>query len=71
MANVLRDRHIKYNEQLDFCKKLEENGDAMIIRPTIDMNIDRFERDKNKLKAIYQNGYDLIVNNKEKILKYI
>jgi predicted patatin/cPLA2 family phospholipase len=71
LANVLRDRHIKYNEQLDFCKKLEENGDAMIIRPTIDMNIDRFERDKNKLKAIYQNGYDLIVNNKEKILKYI
>ncbi|WP_238917689.1 patatin family protein [Clostridium sp. YIM B02555] len=71
LANVLRDRHIKYNEQLDFCKKLEENGDAMIIRPTVDMNIDRFERDKNKLKAIYQNGYDLIVNNKEKILKYI
>ncbi|WP_459479966.1 patatin-like phospholipase family protein [Clostridium saccharoperbutylacetonicum] len=71
LANVLRDRHIKYNEQLDFCKKLEENGEAMIIRPTIDMNIDRFERDKNKLKAIYQNGYDLIVNNKEKILKYI
>ncbi|MFT8351924.1 patatin-like phospholipase family protein [Clostridium saccharoperbutylacetonicum] len=71
LANVLRNRHIKYNEQLDFCKKLEENGEAMIIRPTIDMNIDRFERDKNKLKAIYQNGYDLIVNNKEKILKYI
>ncbi|AGF54164.1 putative patatin/cPLA2 family phospholipase [Clostridium saccharoperbutylacetonicum] len=71
LANVLRDRHIKYNEQLDFCKKLEENGEAMIIRPTVDMNIDRFERDKNKLKAIYQNGYDLIVNNKEKILKYI
>lgn len=71
LANVLRDRHIKYNEQLDFCKKLEDNGEAMIIRPTVDMNIDRFERDKNKLKAIYQNGYDLIVNNKEKILKYI
>ena len=71
LANVLRDRHIKYNEQLDFCNKLEENGEAMIIRPTIDMNIDRFERDKNKLKAIYKNGYDLIVNNKEKILKYI
>jgi hypothetical protein len=32
------------------------------------MDISRFERDKNKLKAIYQNGYDLIINGKEKIL---
>ena len=71
LAKVLKDRHIKYNEQLDFCKQLEENGKAIIIRPTISMDINRFERDKNKLKAIYQNGYDLIMNDKEKILNYI
>ena len=71
LANVLIERHIKYNEQLDYCKKLEERGKAMIIRPTISMDINRFERDKNKLKAIYQNGYDLIMNDKEKILNYI
>ena len=71
LAKVLRDRYIKYNEQLDYCKKLEENGKAMIIRPTISMDINRFERDKTKLKAIYQNGYDLIMKDKEKILKYI
>jgi predicted patatin/cPLA2 family phospholipase len=67
----LRDRYIKYNNQLDYCKKLEEEGKAMIIRPTINMDIDRFERDKNKLRDIYQNGYDLIIKDKEKILKYI
>ena len=71
LAKVLKDRHIKYNEQLDYCKELEENGKAIIIRPTISMDISRFERDKNKLKAIYQNGYDLIINDKEKILNYI
>lgn len=71
LAKVLRDRHIKYNEQLDYCKKLEENGNAMIIRPTISMDINRFERDKSKLKDIYQNGYDLIIKDKEKILEYI
>jgi predicted patatin/cPLA2 family phospholipase len=71
LAKVLKDRHIKYNEQLDFCKELEESGKAIIIRPTISMDINRFERDKNKLKAIYQNGYDLIIKDKEKILDYI
>jgi len=71
LAKVLKDRHIKYNEQLDYCKELENNGKAIIIRPTISMDISRFERDKSKLKAIYQNGYDLIMNDKEKILNYI
>lgn len=71
LAEVLRYRYIKYNEQLDYCKKLEKSEKAIIIRPTISMDIDRFERDKSKLKAIYQNGYDLIINDKEKILNYI
>jgi predicted patatin/cPLA2 family phospholipase len=71
LAKVIMDRHIKYNEQLDYCKELEENGKAIIIRPTISMDINRFERDKSKLKAIYQNGYDLIIKDKEKILNYI
>ncbi|WP_160688649.1 patatin family protein [Clostridium sp. C2-6-12] len=71
LAKVLRDRYIKYNDQLDYCKKLEDEGKAMIIRPTVNMDIDRFERDKNKLRDIYQNGYDLIMKDKEKILKYI
>lgn len=71
LASVLRDRHIKYNEQLDYCKELEERGEAIIINPTISMDISRFERNKNKLKAIYQNGYDLIIRDKEKILSYL
>lgn len=57
--------------KLDYCKELEESGKALIIRPSISMDISRFERNKSKLKAIYQNGYDLIIQNKEKILKYI
>lgn len=71
LADTLRDRHIKYNEQLEFCNKLEEEGKAIIIRPTISMDISRFERNKDRLKDIYQNGYDLIMKDREKILNYI
>jgi hypothetical protein len=35
------------------------------------MDINRFEKNKIKLKAIYQNGYNSIIINKEKILRYI
>lgn len=71
LAKVLKDRHIKYNEQLDYWKELEESGKAIIIRPTIAMDISRFERDKNKLKAIYQNGYDLVIKDKDKSFNYL
>jgi predicted patatin/cPLA2 family phospholipase len=71
LARVLLDRHTKYNEQLDYCKELEKSGKAIIIRPTVSMDISRFERDKNKLKAIYRNGYDLIIKDKERIINYM
>ena len=71
LANVLRERHNKYNEQLDYCKQLEDRGKALIIRPSISMDISRFERNKSKLKSIYQNGYNLVIKNKEKILNYL
>jgi len=35
------------------------------------MDISRFERDKNKLKAIYQNGYDLVIKDKDKSFNYL
>lgn len=71
LAEVLKNRYSEYNKQLDYCKKLEDEGKAIVIRPTIEMDVGRFEKDREKLKAIYKNGYDLIVNDKENILRYI
>ena len=33
------------------------------------MDVGRFERDKVKLRNIYNNGYDLVIENKEKIFE--
>ena len=71
LAEALNNRYSEYNEQIKFCEELEKNGDAIIIRPTIKMDISRFERNKDKLKEIYQNGYELVIKSKEKILNYI
>ena len=35
------------------------------------MDVGRFERDKVKLRNIYNNGYDLVIENKEKILEFL
>lgn len=71
LAEVLNNRYSEYNRQIKLCEELEKNGEAIIIRPTIKMNISRFERDKNKLKEIYNNGYNLIINDKDKIKNFL
>ncbi|AOR22509.1 patatin-like phospholipase family protein [Clostridium taeniosporum] len=71
LAEALKNRHIQYNNQLDYCKELENKNEAIIIRPTIEMNIGRFERDKNKLKEIYNNGYNETIKIREKLIKFI
>lgn len=71
LANILKERHIEYNKQLDLCEKLENNKEAIIIRPTIKMNVRRFERDKRKLKDIYKNGYEETMKIKDKLLEFM
>lgn len=71
LAEVLNNRYSEYNEQVKFCEDLEKKGEAIIIRPTIKMDVSRFERNKEKLKSIYQNGYDIVIKQKEKILNYM
>lgn len=71
LADVLNNRYSEYNSQIKFCEELEKKGDAIIIRPTVKMDVSRFERDKNKLKEIYNNGYNLIIKDKEKICSFL
>lgn len=71
LANALRNRHIEYNVQLDYCKELENKKEAIVIRPTIRMDVGRFERNKDKLKAIYNNGYNETMKIKDELIKFI
>ena len=71
LAEVLRNRYLEYNKQLDYCNELEKNDKALIIRPRVRMNISRFEKDKEKLRDIYTDGYDIVINNKDRILGFI
>ena len=37
---------------------MEEEGNAIVIRPQRPIEVDRMERDTAKLLALYQEGYD-------------
>lgn len=67
MVEPLMNRHVMYNEQLEYCNQLEKEGRAVILRPTEEVQIESFEKDLEKIKKIYQYGYDLAIQNMDKI----
>jgi predicted patatin/cPLA2 family phospholipase len=54
---AIAERHIIYNETLDFIKQLEKDGSAFVIRPDEKLPVGRVERDKSKLYHVYDVGY--------------
>jgi len=67
LVNTIQRRHEVYNAQLDLCAALERKGDAVLLRPTWETNVDRFEGDMDNLYTLYRYGYDLTCTHIEEI----
>lgn len=67
LKEPLLTRHNHYNETIRFCEELEAQGKAVIIRPTLEQSIESFEKDVNKLREGYNNGYKMATENLDKI----
>ena len=49
-------RHEIYNETLDFIRRLERDGTAVVIAPSLPVEISRFEKDLRRLESLYKSG---------------
>lgn len=56
MVELLKMRHQIYNDTFDFIKEMEREGKAFVIAPDKPIEIERFEKDKNRLLKIYSNA---------------
>lgn len=54
---LMAERHIQYNRCLKFIERQQESGQAFVIRPKNKSNVGRIEKDREKLIALYQEGY--------------
>lgn len=59
LREALSYRSKLYNEQLDLIERLEDAGELVVIRPQQPVQVDRIERNKEKLLALYEEGYQL------------
>ncbi|KGG81365.1 patatin [Caloranaerobacter azorensis H53214] len=58
LINAMLNRYKVYNSTLEYIEKLESEKKVFVIRPTKNMKVDRIERDVNKLKELYEMGYE-------------
>jgi predicted patatin/cPLA2 family phospholipase len=54
---ALAERHIIYNETIDYIKQLEKEGSVFVIQPDEKLSVGRIERNKSKLYDVYDIGY--------------
>ena len=56
---VLSRRLAAYNAQLEYVERMEDEGRVICIRPERPMEVDRIEKDIDKLERLYEEGFAL------------
>ena len=52
-----KNRHNMYNSTLDLIAREEKNGNIVAVRPKEPVGISRFEKDRDKLLRLHEDGY--------------
>ena len=65
IADNLLHRYKTYNESVQICEKMQEEGNAVLIRPSEPLS--SFEKDTDVLRRSYQMGYDMAMNRMDEI----
>ena len=68
---MMAKRHVVYNSMLDYLKRQQENGQAFVLRPKVKSSVGRIEKDAEKLKALYEEGYRDAEENFELLRNYL
>lgn len=71
VAELMENRHIAYNECLDYIERLERKGQIFVIRPQKPSQVGRIERDKRKMKALYREGYVEARQRYDELMRYL
>lgn len=71
VAELMAERHITYNNTMDYLYEQQKNGQAFVIRPAEKSNVGRIEKDEDKLKVLYKQGYADAEALYEPLLNYL
>ncbi len=58
LQSKLRNKNFEYNAVMDFVESEERKGNILVIRPQNLMGVERLEKRREKLTALYNHGYE-------------
>ena len=68
---MMASRHDRYNENVRFVERMQQDGHAFVLRPAKAGDVGRIEKDKDKLIALYEEGYRDAEAGFEAMMKYL
>ena len=71
IAEDLKVRHENYAKQWGIVKDMQSEGNALVLRPSMDMGISRYTTDQEKLNKWYDLGYQDTLNRIEEIKAFM
>ena len=68
---LMKNRHNSYNETLDYIDRQVEEGTVFLIQPRHKSSVSRTEKDAEKLRALYEEGYEEAAARKDELLAFL
>ncbi|PGZ95300.1 patatin family protein [Bacillus pseudomycoides] len=71
LVNTMLTRYEVYNETLHYIEKEEAAGNVFVIRPTDQLEVDRMEKNPEKLQRLYEQGFKDAEKMHEGLLQFL
>ena len=71
LVETMANRHVEYNDTLDYIVRRERAGELLVIRPEAPLPVKRTEKDPEKLRQAYEIGRRTAARRIEEIKRYL
>ena len=71
LVETMANRHVEYNDTLDYIARRERVGGLLVIRPEAPLPVKRTEKDPEKLRQAYEIGRRTAARRIEEIKRYL
>ena len=71
LLEAMKNRHIKYNETLEYIRREEQKGSVLVLCPKEKLPIGRIEHHPERLKAVYDIGREIALEHLKEIKTFL
>ncbi|MGN0384888.1 MAG: patatin family protein [Lachnospiraceae bacterium] len=71
LVKAMENRHLVYNETLDYIREQEKAGKLFVIQPRESLHIGKIEKNPERIKAVYEEGRRVMKSRLEELRQFL